>query len=81
MRIAIQPVPSFPHSATQLECVDTVVTLGVGLNTEYRLLDDSGQIVSARLRNSLTEEQYNAWTGEDEFVCKCVAENVGLTPV
>ena len=81
MIIPIKPVSSFPAEATQLECVDTVVELGQGLSTEYRLLDKDGKIVSPRLRASLTDKQYDQWTGDDAFVCECIAENVGLTPV
>jgi hypothetical protein len=36
--------------------------------------------VSARQRAELTPEQYEAWTGADEYVCECIAKNVGLTP-
>lgn len=80
MKIAIVPEQCFNGPGTQLECVDTVVDLGVGLNTEYRILNASGEIVSARKRASLTPAQYAAWTGSDTFVCECIAENVGLTP-
>lgn len=80
MKIAIQPVSCFNGPATQIELVDTSVVLGSGLNTEWRLLNAAGEIVSARQRESLTAEQYASWTGSDEFVAECIAENVGLTP-
>ena len=80
MKIAITPVPCFNGPAVSLECVDTSVQLGSGLNTEFRLLNDKGELVSARQRAELTAEQYEAWTGEDEYVCECIAKNVGLTP-
>lgn len=80
MKIAIQPAPAFPAPAVFLECVDTQVTLGSGLNTEFRLLDAAGNIVSPRARASLTPAQYDAWVGDDSHVCLCIAENVGLTP-
>lgn len=80
MTITITPVACFNGPAVSLECVDTAVVLGTGLNTEWRLLNAAGQLVSARNRASLTDAQYAAWTGEDEFVCECIATNVGLTP-
>ncbi len=78
MKIAIKPVPSFPHTATQLECIATTVELGVGLSTGWRLLDSGNQIVSALGIASLTAEQYEGWTGDDDYVCECVASNLGL---
>ena len=80
MRIAIIPEPCFNGPATQLECVDTQVQLGVGLDTECRLLNAKNDIVSARQRAQLKPEQYEAWTGSDEYVCECIARNLGLTP-
>lgn len=79
MKIAIEPVPCFNGPAVWLECIDTQVNLGVGLNTEFRLLNAAGEMVSARERASLTDEQYNAWVGDDAFVCECIAENKGLS--
>ena len=80
MTIQIVPVPCFPKQATQLKVDDVLVNLGVGANTQWALLDDMGAIVSGPGRNSLTDEQYNAWTGDDMFVVTCVAKNLGVTP-
>jgi len=80
MKIAITPVSSFNGPATHIELVDTQVVLGSGLNTEWRLLNAAGEIVSARSRCALTDKQYNAWTGADEFVCQSIAVNLGLKP-
>jgi len=80
MKIAITPVPCFNGPATQLECVDTQVNLGSGLNTEFRLLNAKDELVSARQRGELTAEQYEGWTGSDTYVCECIARNAGLEP-
>lgn len=79
MTIPITPVPAYPAAATQIRVDDGHVTLGVGANFQYTLLDASGNAVSAPARNSLTPEQYAAWTGDDEFAAQCVAQNVGLS--
>lgn len=80
MKINIVPEPCFNGPAVSLECIDTQVNLGSGLNTEFRLLNEKGELVSARQRGELTAEQYEAWTGSDEYVCECIAKNAGLTP-
>ncbi len=80
MTIAIVPLNTWPTQATQLQVDDGHVTLGVGANFQYALLDANGALVSAPARNTLTDEQYASWTGSDEAVCAFVAQNVGLTP-
>jgi hypothetical protein len=81
MTIAIEPVPAFPSEATQLRVDDGHVIFNQSINCQYALLDADGNLVSVPKRNTLTTEQYEAWTGDDEFVAQCVAENIGLTPI
>jgi hypothetical protein len=81
MIIQIEPREAFPSPATQLRVDDGHVTLGQSANFQYALLDADGNLVSVPARNTLTTEQYEAWTGDDEFVAQCVAENIGLTPI
>jgi len=80
MKIAIIAVPCFPAPATQLRVDDVHVTLGETANCQFALLDAQDHIVGGPARISLTPEQYAAWTGDDSFVCYCVAENLKLTP-
>lgn len=80
MKIAINPVPSFPSTATQLEIVSLSVNLGVGATASWRLLDANNAPASQITGTSLTDAQYAAWTGDDTFVAACIASNNGLTP-
>lgn len=81
MRINISPVPSYPGTATQLDCVSMSVQLGTTANVVWRLLDVNNNVASINTSTNLTEEQYNGWTGDDAYVLECIAENVGLTPL
>ena len=80
MTIPIIPVPCFPATATQLRVDDGRVNLGVGANFQWALLDANNALVSGPGRNALSDQQYNSWTGDDLFVAKSVAANLGLTP-
>lgn len=80
MIIPIQPVPAFPKQGTQLLVDDGHVALESGANFQWAILDAEGNIVAGPARNSLTDSQYAAWTSDDEFVARCVAENIGLRP-
>lgn len=80
MKITITP-PAENLSACTLEIVDPSWTPNVTLNFEYRLLNAAGEICSPRKRAQLTPEQYAAWgSGDDAYVARCIATNVGLTP-
>ena len=81
MIISIAPVPGYPAEATQLSVDDGHVSLGVTANFQFTLLTANGAPVSAPARCDLTPEQYGNWTGDDVYVCRCVAENQGLTPL
>lgn len=78
MKINIVPINCYPATATQLRVDDCLVTLGVGLNAQWALLDSNDVIVAGPGRASLTDEQYAAWTGDDAFVVESIASN--LTP-
>lgn len=80
MTIAISPVPGYPKEGTQLRVDDGRVRLGITIDCQYTILSADGAEVSVPARNTLTEDQYGKWTGDDTFVCQCVAENVGLKP-
>lgn len=78
MKISITP-PASNLSATQLEIIDPQWVPNVTINFEWRLLNEDNEICSPRRRAQLTEEQYTAWgSGDDSYVCECIAENVGL---
>ena len=81
MKIPIAPQPSFPGTATQLECVSFSGQLGVGVNGVWRLLDANDKQVSQLMSSDLNASQYAQWTGDDAFVCRCLAQNAGLTPL
>lgn len=78
MKINITP-PDSNLSATQLEIIDPQWTPNVTINFEWRLLNAEGEICSPRKRAELTADQYENWgSGDDSYVCVCIAENVGL---
>ena len=80
MLLSIQPVPAYPNPAVSLRVDDGHVNLGVGADFQWALLDASGALVAGPGRNTLTDAQYNAWTGADSEVLNAVALNLGLTP-
>lgn len=81
MIIQIQPVPAFPNSGVQLDVHNGNVILGDTASFLYTVLDVSGDPVSVSRRVSMTTGQYENWVGGDEYVCACIAENVGLVPI
>ena len=77
----IAPVPAYPKTGVQLRVDDGHITLGVGGNFQWAILDDEGNMVAGPGRNELTTNQYAKWTDDDEYVAACVAENLGLKPL
>ena len=81
MIISIVPVPAYPYTAVSLRVDDGQVVLGVGANFQALLFDADNRPASIPTRVPLTDEQYADWTGDDIYVAKCVAWNMGLTPI
>ncbi len=72
--------PASNLSAATLELVDAVWTPNVGINFEYRFLNASGEICSARKRVDFDGADYANWGGgDDSYVIECVATKLGLT--
>lgn len=81
MIIPIHPVACWPTSGTQLSVDGGKVQLGVTASFMYSLLNSTGTAVFGPERCFLTTGQYANWVGDDEYVCICVAQNIGITPL
>lgn len=64
-----------------LDVSDGHVTLGVGADFQWALLNAAGDIIAGPERCALTADQYNAWGADDSAVAKAVAQNLALVPV
>jgi hypothetical protein len=80
MIIPIAPVPCFPHQAVSLRVDDGHVTLDVGADFQWALLDASSAVVAGPGRQALSPDQYAQWAGSDREVAVSIALNLGLTP-
>ena len=78
MQSTIQPVPAFNGPAVSLRVDDGHVSLGQGAHFQWALLNANDEIVAGPARSPLTDEQYNAWTGDDQYVVDSVAANLGV---
>lgn len=78
MQSPIQSVPAFNGPAVTLRVDDGHVSLGQGAHFQWALLNANGDIVAGPARSALTDEQYNAWTGDDQHVVASVAVNLGV---
>jgi hypothetical protein len=82
MIVAITPVPMFPSSGCQLALYAFTIAPNVTLTAQYRILDCSGNPLTAPQNVTLTSGQYVNWSGQanDEvYLPTCLAANLGLT--
>ena len=60
-------------------------SLGQSAQAYYDLqnVDAEGKVTSYGLNgnDSLTEEQFAGWGTDDQYFARCIAQNLGLTPV
>jgi hypothetical protein len=81
MDINIIPVGGFPKPGTQLRVDNTLVSLTDNTaNCQWAILDEDGNITSGPGRSDITSAQMDAWIGDNGYIVKCVAANLGLTP-
>lgn len=82
MKIQIAPTPILDRTACYLSAVSVSVQLNQTATVAWELLDESSARLTLTGRTSLTAAQYAQWgSGDDVYVLKCVADNLGLTQV
>lgn len=79
MQIPIKPVGGFPKPGVTLRVDNTIVSLTKNTaNCQWAILDEDGTITSGPARSDISSEQMDGWGGDNEYVVRCVATNLGL---
>lgn len=81
MYLAIQSVNAYPNPGVAILVNDGHIHLNRNADFQWQLVDSGNAGVSVPARAALTPAQYSGWGTDDAYAARCVATNLGFTPL